>query len=81
VKRSKGEMNIQSKCNENENSIIHLKSSVKEIKQLFGLFPYKRSWKVAKVFKLRVLNCVRGSEVCSVPEKRQSKKMHGFGDP
>jgi hypothetical protein len=27
-----------------------------------------------------VLNCVRGSEVCSVPEKNHSKKMHALGD-
>lgn len=32
VKRSKGELNIQSKCHENENSITHFKSSVEGIK-------------------------------------------------
>jgi hypothetical protein len=31
-------MNIQSKCNENENSITHLKSSVKEIKHTVIFF-------------------------------------------
>ena len=32
VKRSKGELNIQSKYRENENSITHFKSSVEGIK-------------------------------------------------
>jgi hypothetical protein len=75
-------MNIQSKCHENENSITHLKSSVKGIKHTAILsISLQKSWKVMKAFKFCMLNCVRGSEVCSVPEKSHGKKMHGLGDP
>jgi len=61
VKRGKGELNVHSKCHENEHSTTHFKCFVKgkehtaTIYNVNAYFLIKKNWKVTKALKFCVL--------------------------